>query len=79
MRPAARSTLYALRLIGRATVRICAAAAFAVALMSLPLSASSTTLARYGTGYTPPRVMRPSFQLPPSVVNATATLVRAKS
>ena len=42
-------------------------------------SAMGTRTARYGTGATPPRVMRPSFQLPPSSVNTAATDTSAKS
>jgi len=79
MRPWATSTLKAFRLIGRATVRIAAAACLMLALMSLPLRASSTTFARYGTGATPPSTMRPSFHWPPSTVNHVATEAMAKS
>src|SRR5690349_11070415 len=66
--------------MGRATVRIWAAAALAAALTSWHLSAVSTTTARYGTGATPPRTTRPSVHFSaPSTVNATATDTTAKS
>src|SRR5216683_5582027 len=74
------STLYELSDIGRATVRIWAAACLATALTSWPFSAVSTTAARYGTGATPPSTTRPSAHLPaPSTVKATATDTTAKS